>query len=95
MTNFNNLCPIEAVFLEYSFSKFNRIVDIGGGLGSFAAAAMQVTPTLQGHLFDLPNVITEAKQVGRDVLCEALRLSAPERHTPTATLYGQLACSPA
>eukprot|EP00775_Hariotina_reticulata_P006657 gene6657-6882_t len=63
MTNFNNLCPIEAVFLEYSFSKFSRLVDVGGGLGSFVAAAMQTTPGLHGHLFDLPNVITEAKQV--------------------------------
>lgn len=64
MTNFNNMCPIEAVFMEYDFRPFTRMVDVGGGLGAFAAAAMAVAPTLQAHLFDLPNVIKQAREVG-------------------------------
>jgi hypothetical protein len=63
MTDFNNLCPIESVFREYDFSAFSRMVDVGGGLGAFTAAALQHAPQLQGHLFDLPNVIKEAQQV--------------------------------
>lgn len=63
MTDFNNLCPIESVFREYSFKQFTRMVDVGGGLGSFTAAAMEQTPGLKGHLFDLPNVIKQAKEV--------------------------------
>lgn len=63
MTNFNNLCPIEAVFLEYDFRPFSRFVDVGGGLGAFAAAALAAAPQLKGHLFDLPNVVKQAQQV--------------------------------
>lgn len=63
MTNFNNLCPIEAVFLEYDFQPFARMVDVGGGLGAFAAAALASAPALRGHLFDLPNVVQQAQEV--------------------------------
>lgn len=63
MTDFNHLCPIEAVFQEYSFRQFSRFIDIGGGLGAFAAACLQVVPSIKGHLFDLPNVIKQAQQV--------------------------------
>jgi hypothetical protein len=63
MTNFNNLCPIEAVFLEYNFKPFSRMVDVGGGLGAFSAAALATAPQLKGHLFDLPNVVKQAQEV--------------------------------
>lgn len=64
MTNFNNLCPIEAVFLEYDFKPFIRMVDVGGGLGAFAAAALTAAPQLKAQLFDQPNVIKQAQEVG-------------------------------
>jgi hypothetical protein len=63
MTNFNNLCPIEAVFLEYNFKQFTRMIDVGGGLGAFTAAALTAAPDLKGHLFDLPNVVKQAQEV--------------------------------
>lgn len=63
MTDFNHLCPIEAVFREYSFKPFSRVIDVGGGLGAFTAACMQVVPDIKGHLFDLPHVIKQAQQV--------------------------------
>lgn len=72
MTDFNNLCPIEAVFREYSFKPFDRVIDVGGGLGSFAAACMQVAPHISGHLFDLPNVINQAQKVGGVELSSSL-----------------------
>lgn len=62
MTDFNNLCPIESVFSAYDFGQFSRIVDVGGGLGAFAAAALAQCPQLKGQLFDLAHVIKEAKQ---------------------------------
>lgn len=64
MANFNNLCPIEAVFLEYDFKPFTRMVDVGGGLGAFAAAALAAAPQLKAHLFDQPNVMKQAQEVG-------------------------------
>ena len=63
MTNFNNMCPIEAVFMEYDFRRFTRMVDVGGGLGAFAAAALAAAPKLEAHLFDQPNVMQQAQQV--------------------------------
>jgi hypothetical protein len=74
MTDFNNLCPIESVFREYDFNRFSRMVDVGGGLGALTAAALQHAPQLQGHLFDLPHVIKEAKQVGCNKSCVCWRL---------------------
>lgn len=74
MTDFNNLCPIESVFSAYDFGQFSRIVDVGGGLGAFAAAALAQCPQLKGQLFDLPHVIKEAKQVrarGFQLMCVA------------------------
>jgi hypothetical protein len=65
MTNFNNMCPVEAVFLEYKFDSFDRLVDVGGGLGAFTAAALTRAPELKGHLFDLPNVVKQAQEVRR------------------------------
>jgi hypothetical protein len=75
MTDFNNLCPIESVFREYDFNRFSRMVDVGGGLGAFTAAALQHAPQLQGHLFDLPHVIKEAKQVGAAAVCCCCRMT--------------------
>jgi hypothetical protein len=88
MTDFNNLCPIESVFREYDFSCFSRIVDVGGGLGAFTAAALQHAPSLQGHLFDLPHVIKEAKQVRADVALACLLACL---HTRLAQQQGPLA----
>lgn len=79
MTNFNTLCPIEAVFLEYPFSRYARLVDVGGGLGAFLAAALERTPAMTGVLFDLPNVIKQAQQAsgGSRAGARACRGGAP------------------
>jgi SAM-dependent methyltransferase len=65
--NFNNamtdLSSTEgpAVASSYDFSGFERIVDIGGGLGGMLAAILESTPRLHGTLFDLPYVIEQAR----------------------------------
>lgn len=46
----------------YDFSEFSVVVDIGGGNGTLLQSILHKYPQLQGILFDLPPVITEAKQ---------------------------------
>ena len=44
----------------YDFSGFRTIADIGGGNGHLLQAVRAATPSLEGVLFDLPNVIEQA-----------------------------------
>lgn len=51
-----------APFLEaYDFSSIGKLVDIGGGTGSFLTAILEANPTMAGVLFELPEVIDKAK----------------------------------
>jgi len=50
----------EAILSAYSFKRFNKIVDIGGGEGNLLAAILYENPKLKGILFDLPNVVERA-----------------------------------
>lgn len=52
-----------AVVQTYDFSTIHKLVDIGGGQGSFIASILKANPHLQGVLFDLPSVVEGAKQV--------------------------------
>jgi hypothetical protein len=49
----------------YDFSKFRSIADIGGGNGQLLRALLAANPSLEGVLFDLPNVIAQAQPAGR------------------------------
>jgi hypothetical protein len=60
----------------YDFSRFNTIVDVGGGRGGLLAAILSANPHLQGVLFDVATVVagiddelTAAEVVGR---CEVV-----------------------
>jgi demethylspheroidene O-methyltransferase len=46
----------------YDFSGHKRMLDIGGGSGAFTAAIAAAAPRLQFGIFDLPDVITEARK---------------------------------
>jgi SAM-dependent methyltransferase len=48
---------------HYDFSRFSRIVDIGGGRGDLLAAILAVAPAASGVLFDRPEAIKEAAEV--------------------------------
>jgi len=50
------------VVAAYDFSPFGTIVDVGGGQGALLRAILQATPTARGVLFDLPHVVTGAKE---------------------------------
>jgi O-methyltransferase domain len=49
-----------AVTAAYDFSPFRRIVDVGGGNGTLLASILKTVPTLEGLLFDLPQVTDRA-----------------------------------
>jgi O-methyltransferase domain len=46
----------------YDFSGFATIGDIGGGLGHLLKAVLEQAPQAQGVLFDLPQVVDQARQ---------------------------------
>jgi hypothetical protein len=49
-----------AVVAAYDFSRFERIVDVGGGQGALLHAILSATPGLQGVLADQPYVVEGA-----------------------------------
>jgi hypothetical protein len=48
---------IDAVLASYDFAGINKLADIGGGHGTLLAAILKANPTMQGILFDAPNVV--------------------------------------
>ena len=51
-----------AVLQGYDFSEVDRVVDVGGGNGSFISAILQANPRMTGILFDLPHVAEGARK---------------------------------
>jgi hypothetical protein len=45
----------------YDFTRFKTIGDIGGGVGHLLSAILKTAPAAKGMLFDLPEVIAQAK----------------------------------
>jgi hypothetical protein len=52
-----------ALLAAYDFSRFERLVDVGGGHGALLRDILTATPSLQGVLFDLPRVVAGASEV--------------------------------
>jgi hypothetical protein len=52
-----------AVADAYDFSRFETIVDVGGGTGAFLAGILQANPRARGILFDRPNVVGGARKL--------------------------------
>ncbi|MEY2928109.1 MAG: hypothetical protein RL367_2586, partial [Pseudomonadota bacterium] len=55
---------IGAVLAQYDFSRFNHIVDVGGGQGHLIRAILRAHPQVTGTLFDLPHVVAAAQAGG-------------------------------
>ncbi len=49
-----------ALLAAYDFSRFERLVDVGGGEGALLRDILAATPRLRGGLFDLPSVVAGA-----------------------------------
>jgi hypothetical protein len=52
---------LEAIINNYDFSSFNTVVDVGGGQGSLITTILKANLKLKGIVFDVPNVIENAK----------------------------------
>lgn len=46
----------------YDFSRFEKVVDIGGGNGDVICQLLRKHPDLSGELFDLPHVVKRSKE---------------------------------
>lgn len=55
---------IGAIIANYDFSRFGRIIDVGGGQGHLIRAILRACPGTCGTLFDLPHVIDAARLEG-------------------------------
>lgn len=62
MTSVSAAEKIEIV-KSYDFSYIHKLVDVGGGHGSFISAILKANPKMQGILFDQPYVIEGAKDL--------------------------------
>lgn len=51
---------ITSLVEAYDFSRFERIVDVGGGHGALIAGILSANPHLRGVLYDLPGVVAGA-----------------------------------
>ncbi len=54
---------IDAVLASYDFAGINKLADIGGGHGALLTAVLKANPTMQGILYDAPNVVTGAQEL--------------------------------
>ena len=45
---------------NYDFSRYPKIVDVGGGNGALLAGVLRATPDIRGAVFDLPSGVAEA-----------------------------------
>ena len=48
------------VLEAYDFSRFSRVVDLGGGRGAFLGGILRANPNTHGVLFDIPEVVAQA-----------------------------------
>lgn len=51
---------VPLILAAYDFSRFERIVDVGGGHGALLDAILSANPRVRGVLYDLPPVVASA-----------------------------------
>jgi len=61
---------LAAVAGAYDFSKFERIVDVGGGHGLLLAGILSANPGLRGVLHDLPSVVSGASALRQEPISQ-------------------------
>lgn len=87
----NTLRAATEIARAYDFSVFPKIADIAGGVGSLLTAILQVHPTVQGVLFEMPTVLASARafldQHGVLARCELVAGSFFESVVPGCDAY--------
>lgn len=68
MGNLSALAASELVRV-FDFSRFRKVVDVGGAHGVLLSAILHASPTTRGVLFDLPHVIATA---GESIMAQGL-----------------------
>lgn len=63
-----------AIVGAYAFSRFERIVDVGGGHGLLLAAILSANPRLRGVLYDLPAVVAGASTLRQPPITERCKI---------------------
>jgi SAM-dependent methyltransferase len=61
---------IPLLLSAYDFSRFERIVDVGGGQGALLHAILSANPRARGVLYDLPGVVSGAAVLRSGVVTE-------------------------
>ena len=51
----------EAISTKYNFSGYNKLIDVGGGIGGMISAILAKNPSLKGVIYDAPTVVEQAK----------------------------------
>lgn len=59
-----------AIAGAYDYSRFDNIVDVGGGQGGLLAEILKRHPTVRGTLFDLPQVIRNPAYLSKEAFAE-------------------------
>lgn len=54
---------VDSIVAAYDFSEIGSLVDVGGGEGALLAAILAANPHMRGIVFDLPHVVTGARDV--------------------------------
>jgi SAM-dependent methyltransferase len=54
-------CETELMLAHHDFSRYQTVLDVGGGNGSTLQGILAAHPHLQGQLFELPQVIEDAR----------------------------------
>jgi hypothetical protein len=66
-----------AILENYDFSRYEKIIDVGGGFGSFMMELLSNYPHLRGVIYDLPGVVDTARQIieqrGMSERCECIQ----------------------
>jgi hypothetical protein len=66
----------DAILRAYDFSRFRKVVDVGGGRGSFLAGILSQNPDTRGVLLDQPQAVERAKiligDAGLESRCEVI-----------------------
>lgn len=67
---------VAAVVNAYDFSRFDRIVDVGGGRGALLVGILSANPRLRGVLHDLPGVVESAPARAEPSVADRLEVIA-------------------